>query len=151
MKRSGAVDHPRPARAVAGVLDRRLDPFGAAVGEEDHLEVARRNLEELARQQPRKRRDAHGDEVGQIEIHRLLNGVPNHRMIPPAGERAKAGKTIEIAVPRLVEKIRPFAARVTLIETEQAQHAAERRIDMLLGKAHQVVGLAGEERFEVER
>ena len=145
------MDHSRPARRRAGVFDRRLDPFGPAVGEEDHLQLARRNLQELARQQPRKRRNAHGDEVRQVEIHRLLNGVPNHRMIPAAGECAKAGKTIEIAVPRLVEKIRPFAPRVTLVETEQAQHAAERRINMLLGKAHQVVGFAGEERFEVER
>ena len=99
----------RPHVVGAGQLDRRLDGLGAARGEEDAVEIARRKARD-----PRGELDRAGVGVAperrEVELLDLAGSGLAQLGAPMAGVAAEqAGEAVQVAVPVLVVDVGPLA------------------------------------------
>ncbi len=105
---------------AARELDRRLDRFRAGIGEKGFIQI-RRELQQAFGEQAGQRGDIHLDEIRQIRVEDALQCRAHGRMIAADSENTPAAQKIEVARPRLVEKILAGPTLKRDIETDGAK------------------------------
>ena len=124
-----AEDDARPPGRGAGELDRRLDGFGAGIGEEDLVEIGHARQQPLG-QNAGERRDIHLHEIGQLAVEDAFQRIAQRRMIAADGENAEAAQQIEIARAVAVVEILACAAAEPHVIADGAQHPDHLLVEM---------------------
>ena len=122
-------DDPGPPRRRPGELDRRFDGFGSGVREEDASDARRGPLEQLAREQRRKRPDAELHGAGRLELERLDEGAANGPVVPADVKHSEAAEHVEVASPLRIDDVRALRSNPAPVEADRPQETDELRID----------------------
>ncbi len=128
MEGAAGRQDPDPAGAASGELDRRLDRFRPAVGEDDVREARRSQCQQSFGQLALRRGNRCDHEIR----HRLapdgLQRLPYRRRIVAERNGAELSDAVGVADAVGVEQVAPFAPHECLVETEPLiQEALVRR------------------------
>ena len=138
----------REQAAAAGRRPRQLqggfDRLGPAVGEEDDLQAARGDGDQLLGQRGGQGVDRPRRESGCLLAHGRGDRRDHLGVVVPQVERAEARHEVEVGPPRLVEQLRPLAPDERAGQPARAAHADQDRVDVPRMPLGRVLGQAGE-------
>ncbi len=139
-----AVEDARPAGGVPGELQRGLDRLGAAVAEVRAAHAGDLGEQPLG-EQAGQQRAVELDQVGDLAVQQVVQRLADHRVIAAHPEHAEAGQEVGVPVAVAVVEIAALGLLVDLVEPDDAQHAGQVRLEVLV---LQLVALASALRQE---
>ncbi len=119
-----AVEDPGAPGGVPGELQGRLHRLGAAVAEEDPVQV-RAVREQLLGQQPGQRLAVEPGQVGELGVQDVVQGAADDRVVPAQAHHPEPGQHVQVVVALRVPEVGALGPLVDLVEADGVQHAGQ--------------------------